>query len=287
MENLHKVLLIHKTLLYCIKTTQHIMYRRYVYYLICVIFLLVITYLLYHRSIQKLPAVYCLMITGKNNDVSRNRFAKVSVQNFQRQTYPNKFLIVINEGNRKVLDTDTPKLLELQIKNTNLGAMRNIALELVPPNAIWTTWDDDDWRSDTYLEVLFRKLSYDPTKRYLMYCNRIDHNINTDFSHRVTIPSGTYIFFAYKDPLIKYDEQSTKEDAVVKRYILSKKSQTVLYRDNDYTLYVRFVHQNNTSLFVEKNKKSLTRHTGYVIEDQLSSAELKHVNLVKKNYMLM
>lgn len=232
------------------------------------------------------PPVYCLMVTGKNNDAKRHAYAQVSVRNFQQQTYSNKHLIIINEGDRRVLNKESKNSKEFQIKGHNLGTMRNIALEMVPPNAIWTTWDDDDWRASTYLYTLYSKLNSDPRKRYLMYCNRIDYNVNTNFAYRVKIPSGTYIFFAYKDPLIRYDATHTKEDAVVKRYILSQGERTALYTDNPYTLYVRFVHGTNTSVFVDARKSRVNRNRhGYLVEGDVTRQERAYVDLVKKNYI--
>ena len=233
------------------------------------------------------PPVYCLMVTGKNNDAKRHAYAQVSVRNFQQQTYSNKHLIIINEGDRRVLKSDTQNTVEMTVKGQTLGGLRNIALEIVPPNAIWTTWDDDDWRASTYLDTLFSKLNSDPRKRYLMYCNRIDYNVNTNFAHRVKIPSGTYIFFAYKDPLIRYDATHTKEDAVVKRYILSQGERTTLYTDNSYMMYVRFVHGTNTSVFVDVRKSKVNRNLGgYVVEGDVTRQERAYVDLVKKNYII-
>lgn len=232
------------------------------------------------------PPVFCLMVTGKNNDPKRHKYAQVSVKNFEQQTYRNKYLVIVNEGDLRVLDEESQHIVEINVKGQSLGTMRNIALEMVPPNAIWTTWDDDDWRVSTYLDILFAKLNATPRKRYLMYCNRIDYNTNTGFAHRVTIPSGTYIFFAYKDPLIRYDDTNTKEDAVVKRYIISQGERTVLFADNAFTMYVRFIHGSNTSVFVDAHKSKVKRHLGgYLVEGNVNRREQAYVDLVKKNYI--
>ena len=42
--------------------------------------------------------------------------------------------------------------------NKTLGDLRNISLSHVPNGVIWTTWDDDDWRHETYLSVLYNEL---------------------------------------------------------------------------------------------------------------------------------
>jgi hypothetical protein len=255
--------------------------------LLCIIIYFSLELLVKQRKSN--PAIYCIMITGKNNDMYRNKLAQKSLENFNEQTYKNKHLIIINEGNQPVLHTIQSNVLEMHIKNHNLGEMRNLALELVPPNAIWTTWDDDDYRSPNYLEILFHALHKNNQKKYLMYCNRIDYNINTNFAYRVRIPSGTYIFFCYKDSLIKYDPIPTKEDAIVKKYILAQ-PETVIYENNDYRLYVRLVHQSNTSLFIKSNKTTLKqqqRPNDYLLEDTLHPEEQRYIDKIKKNFSLM
>ncbi|MCZ6913924.1 MAG: hypothetical protein O7C59_05330 [Rickettsia endosymbiont of Ixodes persulcatus] len=51
-------------------------------------------------SINK--SIYCLMITGK--DDYRYEFAKISIINFLMQTYDNKYLVIINHGQVKLID---------------------------------------------------------------------------------------------------------------------------------------------------------------------------------------
>lgn len=223
------------------------------------------------------------MITGKKN---REMFAKQSIVNFNKQTYKNKFLVIINHGKTIPTIKAQNNIIEIMLqKQMRLGTMRNLALHLVPPGAIWTTWDDDDWRSDDYLLTLFKAMNKDPSKRYLMYTNRLDHNINTNFSYNVEIPSGTYIFFCYKDPLMKYDDLDTKEDAITKKYILQKSHQTVIYK-NDPSIYIRFIHNNNTSLYVnpQKTKINYYKNKEIYFEKDATAEQVQYIDTVKKKY---
>ena len=222
------------------------------------------------------------MITGKSN--REDFFAKTAVVNFDLQTYQNKHLIIINEGKTKtLLKYDNSNKIEIFVKKTTLGKLRNIALELVPPNAIWTTWDDDDWRCQDYLSILFHALNKNKSKRYLMYTKRIDHNLNNNFTYEVHIPSGTYIFFCYKDPMLKYDNLDTKEDAITKQYILGRLEKTLIY-ENDATLYIRFVHNNNTSVYVDKFKKCTANYKkkSSYFEYNATNLQKQYVNKIKK-----
>ena len=245
------------------------------------VFIISTVIIMIRENIEK--PIYCLMITGNDE---RFEFARTSVINFDKQTYKNKYLVIINEGDRNILTHATKNKIEVHIKNTSLGAMRNIALEFVPPDAIWTTWDDDDWRSDQYLETLYNALAKNTNKKYLMFTRRIDHNLNNDFTYQVHLPSGTFIFFCYKDPLLKYDDLPTKEDAVVKQYLLKKKIDQLMIYENDPKLYIRFVHKNNTSVYLDKGKSKINKYSikSPYFEYDAYKDHINYVNIIKKKY---
>jgi hypothetical protein len=225
------------------------------------------------------------MVTGKND--KRIDYATVSVINFLKQNYDKKHLIIINESDRSCLYKEYDNVLELFVPNTlTLGAKRNMALKLVPSNCIWTTWDDDDWRSNDYLNVLYERLVRFPNKKMLMYCNRLEHNMNTNFTWRVSIPSGTYIFFGFQNNNIEYADLNTKEDSIVKKYIYEHPQDIVLFQNNDPKMYVRFVHRSNTSVFINPMKTTVksNRITDPVHEFSATQKEKLYVNRIKKMY---
>jgi len=230
------------------------------------------------------------MITGKTK--KRQSFAKIAVKNFIQQTYSNKHLIIINEGDYSVIGGNEQNkysnIIEIPIDKKGLkltlGDLRNISLEMVPLGAIWTTWDDDDWRHDNYLETLYKGLVKSPgNPKYLLFKNRLDHNLNTKFSWRVRMTKGTFIVFAFKDPDIKYDELDSKEDLVVRNYILSKFPEETIILENDPKIYVRFVHNDNTSVYVNKNKKEINSVTSTYSKS--SSLKEFSVTSTENNYI--
>lgn len=250
------------------------------------------------RRPNKFTPIYCLMITGKTEQ--RRHFAKIALANFNIQTYPNKYLIIINEGSHSTLNNYTNErrlnnVMEVMInKRTHgltLGDLRNISLEMVPPDAIWTTWDDDDWRHETYLEVLCNRLKKNPSHRYLLYQNRLEYNFKTGFSWKVRIRNGTSIVFAYKDSSIKYDSLNVNEDVIVKQLMLSRisKGAGTIY-DNDPLLYIRFVHNDNTSIYVDSKKEAIripVSNMSNVIESEAVYRDKKYIhNVVKKHYSM-
>jgi hypothetical protein len=235
-----------------------------------------------------LPSIYCIMSTGKSKQ--RIHFAKVAVTNFLRQTVQNKYLIIVNESrHHRVLNSDQhhPNIIELfNVNKFTLGGKKNFALELVPFGSIWTTWDDDDWRSDDYLAIMTEQLLQHPNKKFLMFVNRLEHNLNTDFTWRFSLLNGTYIFFCFKlpEPLLQFDDLNNKEDVAIKKYLLAHPDQVHLYDNERFDVYIRFSHLENTSSFVDKTKKHLYLNTPIVKDTPASENEKKYVSKIKNMY---
>lgn len=105
------------------------------------------------RSSGAQPLVSCLMPTG-----GRERFARQAVRYFQRQTYPNRELIVVDDGDvgdtaegwplwMDALDpceTDAPVRYLRVPTGTTIGAKRNAAVRAARGDLL-LCWDDDDW----------------------------------------------------------------------------------------------------------------------------------------------
>jgi glycosyltransferase involved in cell wall biosynthesis len=92
------------------------------------------------------PLVSCIMPT-KN----RRRFVAQSLRYFEEQDYPNKELIVVDDGEDLVVDlvSQRPNVYYLapQYAQT-VGVKRNIACEAAHGDMI-CHWDDDDWYSSS------------------------------------------------------------------------------------------------------------------------------------------
>ena len=226
--------------------------------------------------------LYCVMITGYHKE--REPFARVSVLNFFQQTYANKHLIILNQSEKALIDTEHDNVLELFVDTMVLGKLRNIALEFIPPNAIWTTWDDDDYRHPTYLQTFANHFLIHDKVDFLMFQNRLEYNLKTKFSFKMTLKSGFMTFFSKRINNLKYDEISSMEDVVVKKTALKKYNCVVI--NNDPTLYLRFTHNSNTSKYVNQNKTSVTdtRNNRDYFETELNSKERKYITKILSNY---
>jgi hypothetical protein len=89
-----------------------------------------------------LPAVSCLMPT-----YNRRRFAEQAIRLFLRQDYPNRELIIVDDGEDAVGDLvprDAPIVYRRLERRATIGDKRNLACSLAR-GEILVQWDDDDW----------------------------------------------------------------------------------------------------------------------------------------------
>jgi len=99
---------------------------------------------------SNIPLVTAVMVTGK--DPERAPYALAAVQSFLSQTWPNKELVIINDGKVPLLpflSTSLPPGTDIRESTFpsgayTLGDLRNKGLEKA--DGEWVIqWDDDDW----------------------------------------------------------------------------------------------------------------------------------------------
>ncbi len=211
----------------------------------------------------KSSEVVCLMVTGK--DPCRILFARKAVHNFREQDYGPKRLVIVNHGAENVLPAPAPAVadgqgdvVEFRVEKTQnaltLGDLRNIARALVPPGAIWTTWDDDDYRAPRYLTTMIREMG---SADVLAWTRRTEFNANTGLVWGMELSTGfNALIFARQDMRLLYSRQDTMEDTHLIEAARRLGKRVIVYR-NDPAIYVRTVHANNTSLYVDKYKTAV------------------------------
>jgi hypothetical protein len=94
------------------------------------------------------PLVSCLMPTA-----DRRRFVPHAIQLFLRQDYPNRELVIVDDGRDRVEDLvpADPRIRYVRAERSpTLGAKRNLACSLARGELI-AHWDDDDWAADDRL----------------------------------------------------------------------------------------------------------------------------------------
>ena len=217
-----------------------------------------------------IPTVHCVMVTGK--DDTRVRLARVSMANFLAQTHPNKRLIIVNEHpDLTVADELPPGVIEVRYDRTSpgatLGGMRNVALDLVPVGDMWVTWDDDDYRHETFLSALVdvaRRENADA----VLHMRRFEHNMTTGFTWGYERREGLWIVLATKTANgVRYRELDANEDRDIREQIRAAARRWCVW-DNDPHVYIRTIHGRNTNTSVNPGKSTLSGGGDFAVGDE-------------------
>ena len=101
------------------------------------------------------PKVTCVMLTR-----DRRPFVRLAIRHFERQDYPARELLVLDDGDDPVGDLvppDTHIRYVRLAKRLSVGRKRNRAAEMAS-GALIAHWDDDDWYSPDRLSIQIRGL---------------------------------------------------------------------------------------------------------------------------------
>jgi glycosyltransferase involved in cell wall biosynthesis len=101
-----------------------------------------------HTATTAWPLVSCIMPT-----YNRRRFVPQALEHFRRQDYPNRELIIIDDGQDAIgdLSDGLPNVRYLHLPTrASIGAKRNLACQHAQGEII-AHWDDDDWYSSDRL----------------------------------------------------------------------------------------------------------------------------------------
>lgn len=86
------------------------------------------------------PLVSCVMVTGHQE---RRSLAMLAIASFRRQTYGNRELVIVNEGEPFYVADE--RVREVAVSpGKKLGELRNVGL-LAASGDLVMQWDDDDW----------------------------------------------------------------------------------------------------------------------------------------------
>lgn len=265
------------------------------FFLFLILVLLLSLYITYRKNIQiqrfktgqARPTVIGIMITGKSK--CRYLLALKSIENFQEQSYTNKHLIIINHGDKKLNINDDDNITEILVdkKASSLGSLRNAALSLVPTNAYWTLWDDDDYRQPYYIEYLLNQLLLSNSDT-ILFCNRYDYNWNSNFVFKATLKTGfvTLLSRMKENQNVWYLDRDTMEDLNLIRDLRRHGHKINILYDNDPKLYIRLVHRDNTSLYVRKEKNDIIpqRDNSVYYEERVSDEISKDISNFISDY---
>lgn len=193
------------------------------------------------------PKVSCLLVTA-----DRPHLCRRALRSYQRQTYPNKELVVLDNGAQRIehLLADLPDD-EVRYRHVDrtpdlwIGGLRNMALEAATGTFVVPQWDDDDWshprRIERQVEVLQR--GYDA-------CTLLGTLMHVDspayFGHPFIgiLPDGVPPTIMHRrDAAIRYPNlRRTSDTSYVNQWREGRYA--ILPREDSY-LYLRYFHGDN------------------------------------------
>jgi hypothetical protein len=193
------------------------------------------------------PLVSCVMPT-----YNRRAYVPQAIQYFLRQDYPNRELLILDDGSEPINDLvpADPRIHYTRLeKRTILGAKRNLGCKLAQ-GPIIAHWDDDDWiaphRLRYQVEVLEQqKKDVCGTSRLLFYSPSTGKSWLYEYPPTIHrwLAGGTLCYrkdFWLHNP---FPEIAKGEDT---RFIWNPKALNAVVIP-DYSFYVALVHPANTS----------------------------------------
>jgi glycosyltransferase involved in cell wall biosynthesis len=132
---------------------------------------------------QPLPKISCLLVTAKN----RFEYLERSVRCYIDQSYPNKELLIINEGPKEyqtqietlIAGRDDVKLVFLN-GWYSLGALRNLSIAL-SSGEIFVQWDDDDFNMPERLATQYNFLVNQTKARVCYLSDQLHYYFNSNY----------------------------------------------------------------------------------------------------------
>jgi hypothetical protein len=183
---------------------------------------------------EAFPLVTAVLITGLHRE--RYSMARVAIECFKAQTYPNKNLLIVNHGEQSLASGDA-RIVELRLKKSSwqtIGDLRNLALEHASGDFI-VNWDDDDWHHPRRIEVQMQARSRDTA---VLLKRRIHHSLVNGCSRYAEYPRGAEATILHpKKVPYRYPSMLRGSDSV-----FAKKFAVRLAVDNDAALHIRFFH---------------------------------------------
>ena len=150
---------------------------------------------------RKMPMITCVMVTRGRLELMRR-----SIACYTKQTYANKHLVILSQGDRATNDNIRAYIASLgradiefldAPPDITLGAMRNTSVELATGEVV-CQWDDDDLSHPDRLATQYRTLIGDDRRMASMYCDFLKYYRTSgelywcDWSNE-RLPQGRYI----------------------------------------------------------------------------------------------
>ncbi|MEI8287755.1 MAG: glycosyltransferase, partial [Actinomycetes bacterium] len=201
-------------------------------------------------SIAKQPLISCLMVTANRADIAR-----VAIECFSEQTWSNKELVIIDDGEEDYSDmiasfdcADRVRYIKLQPANPrlSLGELRNLSID--EAHGEWCVqWDDDEWYHPERLAIqLDAAVSADVGASALKWTlMHVKDNSDLSLTFRGDSGIATPGTLMFRKGDVRYPHLARNEDGIFLREV--KDSHGLVVLDENYShLFIRVFHGSNT-----------------------------------------
>jgi hypothetical protein len=193
------------------------------------------------------PLASCIMPTA-----DRRALVPQAIRHFLRQDYPNRELIVLDDGKDSMADLvpqdDRIRYLRLDRK-FSMGVKHNMACEMARGEVI-IHWDDDDWISSSRISYQMRELREQPAEticglsRILFYDPRTQHAWEYRYpGGRPWVIGSTFCYYKGFSERNHFPDMNEGADTT---FVWNLHGVNV-HAHPDHTFYVGTVHSGNTS----------------------------------------
>lgn len=197
---------------------------------------------------SSLPLISCVMVTA-----DRHRFCGRAIKSYIDQSYPNKELIVLDNGETPMDDllVDVPdsEIRYTRVTKTpdmTLGDLRNESLSLVGGDIVVPQWDDDDWSPPNRLEYQYQSLVSHEVEACTLLATlmHVDHPRYFDNPFLGLLAGGVPPTIMHRrDDSVRFPSLPRKGDTVYKSAWM--KRPYLILPMSDSHLYMRYFHGDN------------------------------------------
>jgi glycosyltransferase involved in cell wall biosynthesis len=184
------------------------------------------------------------MVTGKSLD--RIPLARNSILSFLAQTYENRYLVIVNDGDFwfDLAGLEEGRIIQLHPeKRMSLGLLRNVALDSIPKDAIWVLWDDDDWHHPELLSRQTRILTGLEVHTCLLR-HQVKYRFSTGTAFADSYNGGFGGTIMSRNTGLRFPDVRRAEDSAYCKVV--KQDLSWFAWDNPAHLFIRFYHEKNT-----------------------------------------
>ena len=212
------------------------------------------------------PLVSCLLVTANRAELCRR-----AVHCYLEQTYPNKELVVVDDGEQdltevlSVIPSEEVNYLKLEPSPDNvLGHLRNVALDAAKGDYV-AQWDDDDWYHPQRLErqIAVLEAGHDAVtlSSSLMH---LDTGEFVDHPYFGFLPNGVPGTIVHRaDKTVRYPELRRAEDTEYLDHWMARRYTKL----DEMHLFIRCFHGANTweqTHFLSRMKNTPRDLIGYI-----------------------